>query len=630
MQPPQLEHLKLFIDFSEKCDLSNAGDSSGNENNGVLANFAGDGSEYLISPRYGQVLDFDGTDYVVKTPGFVVSDESVLLLFAPKLDAALTVLFHNSNPGSERTTIAIQNLVIRTQYFDGSNYYRSSDSALELNRYYVLFYTIDQATKTPLLYIDGVNQAANPVVASGLTANDRTVIGAAGSFVLPSTFECKIAGFWDSILSPAEIKEYSEFLLKSLTPKRPQTALILPGTNYEKDLIGHWEVGDDGATVEDSSPEGNDLTWNGTPLLRPATLSSKEIIQSRELTGAITKEYLNRVIGGGDSLDFSGAHTLIARVNFDATVTSGLIGKTTGSAGADYSSLVISAAFGALQFVIGDGVGFEYIQSNPISAAKYYDIACVWDGTTNADNMKMYVNGILVVVGSQNTISSLKSCVGSNFTVGRHPNIDSWYTNGLLPESWVFDRALSQEEIRAVISKRSLIFDWKDGLAGWTQGSATKRYFINADGHLEFVNPNYNGMTYPYSFTDGEIEIKARNKNDDGSILSIIFMINQGGGAEGAVYNGYQLALRRNTIRHFLWHTDNAGGNIFAQDTTTVIDDSEHTWLIRKLGTSFEVYFDGVLILNGIDATYSTSDRFGILGRVGVGWTISSIKVTPM
>lgn len=644
MKPPQLESLVGYWDFGKKSNLATVQDLSGKGNNGTLANFAGTGAEYLIDTRYGQVLHLNGP-----------SAEYINCGSDPSLDnletyTQLALVRFNSFYSLYdliicKDTYWSRGLQVRcvggSGYIKFSDYYpapgtsvaSTSIETLNIDQWQCVVMTYSVLTdRKAHIYIDGkVVTYSSQVASIGDKEDDsgRTQQIGSADAAKGMNGQVKIAAVWNSVLSPAEINRYSHYLLKEIAPKRPMLANIVTGKNYEQGLTNHWQIKNNAITVTDLVGT-DDGTWAGTPDLNAGQFNKNHIEDTRGFDGINDRITCvgTRALSGyslGTKARFNSGARLAALTMGD-TGDSDIIGVGVEGGGlAGHDNHIVYAHYDSVG-ATGWHVADSGITPDP---DKYYTLFGVNDGT----DLRLYINGILAAEnlggGSVMGSGSYTAYIGS-----RHSAADTNWMDGQITETWVFDSILSEDEIRELTGQKEITLDFQDGLAGWATPGTSKPFFINESGNLEFSNMGaiYRGITYPFSFTSGEIEFSAKNATDNDAFLEIVFMMNRGGNIETSTYNGYQLALIRDYAGasvHQLQHTNGLGPNIIDTDATE-IDANFNIWKIRKVGSSFKVYFNDVLLYSTTDVTWSTSDSFGIRGYNNGGWDLKYVKIIPM
>jgi hypothetical protein len=218
-------------------------------------------------------------------------------------------------------------------------------------------------------------------------------------------------------------------------------------------LVAHWKMDEtSGTTLVDSSPYGNNATTVGSPTFVPG-------LQGNALQLDGSTQYATAP--NSASLDINGAGassaiTLAAWIkptNTTAT-TQNIIKKANTSSISDGYELSLGSAtstwpqkvfFRLNQLTSGDGFRVNSTTNYPLNGTAWMHIAATFDGTT----MKLYVNGVQEggdVTGPAGGIVSNTLAVG----IGAQPNASTKFM-GLLDDARVYNRALTPEEIQALI-----------------------------------------------------------------------------------------------------------------------------------------------------------------------------------
>ncbi|MBI5398691.1 LamG domain-containing protein, partial [Candidatus Woesearchaeota archaeon] len=105
-------------------------------------------------------------------------------------------------------------------------------------------------------------------------------------------------------------------------------------------------------------------------------------------------------------------------------------------------------------------VGGNSTNSAALGLNVWKHIAFTWDGTTNTNSMKMYVNGALTSQASLK-LSSISSW--GPFTIGKDA---AAYFNGSIDDVRIYNRSLSMFQIRALFENRTDLIVWNETLRG--------------------------------------------------------------------------------------------------------------------------------------------------------------------
>ncbi|MFC1788220.1 LamG-like jellyroll fold domain-containing protein, partial [Patescibacteria group bacterium] len=167
--------------------------------------------------------------------------------------------------------------------------------------------------------------------------------------------------------------------------------------------------------------------------------------------------------GNADNLNITGALTLSYWIKPNSVDTfgndgvwDGLVDKcaATGSAGGwgTYGEATSKKIVFGLDPDTNSGGNFSLYSNNATwNVDQWYHVVATFDGTTNTNNMKLYVDGVL---DNQNTFSSAttQGGVGCALNIGSNGYSAGNYFNGSFDEVEIYDRALSLAEIETLYS----------------------------------------------------------------------------------------------------------------------------------------------------------------------------------
>jgi hypothetical protein len=221
------------------------------------------------------------------------------------------------------------------------------------------------------------------------------------------------------------------------TATKALTKIILPPltcTNLPNNLISWWSGEGDGGDLMGF----NNGTANGTV----AYDTNGKVIKAFKFNG--TNSYISVPASSG-SLNLTGtAVTIEGWVNPGVASNTGILFGKTVSGGNDY---LLHLSGGVLNFIVkagGSELGAATTYSPPVN--QFTHLALIYDGST----VKIYANGTQIYSGAKTG-----NLAGSNapFTIGGRSG--GPFFNGLIDEVSIYNRALSQSEIQAVVNASS-------------------------------------------------------------------------------------------------------------------------------------------------------------------------------
>lgn len=444
--------LKGYWSFNGS-DLSGttAYDRSGVSSTGTLTN-----GPAVVEGVNGQALRFDGSDDYVTVPHGTTSD--------PTTQITLSAWVKRSGIGSQQFIIgkgraaSISNNYYILQ-FTASNllnltladtttvYSVSSNSTItDTNSWHHIVGTWDGATMR--LFINGIQDKNTAAFTGPLDVdNDDLTIGNRGVF-----FNRPFHGILDEVriynraITSSEIKAQYD----AGNPDKSNTSASQPqGTGrLDSGLVAYYPLDNgSGTTATDTSTNGNNGTLTNGPTWT---------------TGQV-----------GGAVDFDGSDDYIeladlATIESQSTVTFAAWVRPDSLTGNDYGAFFCKYNSGTddLCFQIGGdgGIGsttalvgtirngsdtYGYTGNDKLTVGTWSHVAMVFDGrlTGNSNRLKIYVNGVSETLTFNGTIPATTTSNSVPLRIGR-TGAASNYWNGLIDEARVYNRALSDEEVR--------------------------------------------------------------------------------------------------------------------------------------------------------------------------------------
>ncbi len=219
-------------------------------------------------------------------------------------------------------------------------------------------------------------------------------------------------------------------------PARYEIGTRLSLIAQSKGLVGWWRFEEtSGTSAADSSGNSNTATYQGSPVMN----QSGKMGDTIRFDGI--DDYVNFPAGVPSNLQIGGPVTLEAWI------------KTTKSDHAD-AGIIGYGISANQQMVLHFSTFYFYMRKSgeindlTYSSATHYDgnwhhFVATWDGTTNANGMKIYMDGEL---RAQKTSITAVTGAWPNLQVGSASN----FFNGWIDEARIYSRALSAAEILAM------------------------------------------------------------------------------------------------------------------------------------------------------------------------------------
>jgi hypothetical protein len=432
-------------------------DQSGNNNNGTLylgSSGNTDPSKAWSPGISGTALSFDGVDDRVLVPRSDSLEPSKITIIAWIYPLAYSTTYPRivdkvaTNGGYLLLLNPSPSNTIEFAWRDSSGNQNSLYSTItySINKWTFLAAVFDG--NTGYLYIDGVlnNTKISTITFSPGTAN--LTIGNNASLTRPFNGLIDEVRIYNRALSEQEILEHyrnSKYYLAShFGPKT--NCREDPGSCIDYGLVGYWSF-DEGAgtTAYDASGKGN----NGTLVNGPKWTNGK-FGQALSFDGV--DDYVD--FGDIDMLEFTGTapFSVAAWLWLDPAISSSHIISKEGSSATGVQGWQFGWLGSTIRLIRWRD-GNPNVCSFTVPTGKWIHVVFTYDGSI----IRGYLNG-----GFQTSLSSTFEIIGTAypFRIGARP-YGGYYYKGLIDEVRIYNRALSEEEIRYLYNRGAPIAHWK-------------------------------------------------------------------------------------------------------------------------------------------------------------------------
>jgi len=317
-------------------------------------------------------------------------------------------------------------------------------------------YSWDGATVT--YYLNGV--------VTGSSSFSGTLAGAANHFFLGATSGASGAQNLNGSIDSVRIYNYARTADEVLSDYNDGMAAHLGKNNQDlnRGLVGHWDMEEgSGQVVKDKSGNGNDGTLGTSsavdasdPVFAPGHDSSGENGTGLKFDGK--NDYVN--CGTGSSMNFNGTKNLStsAWVKINSIGPNELIVTRNNDANDAQGSINLSPP-GVINFIVTTTNGFKSATSTQTIPINQWTLLT---GTYDGSNIKLYINGVLVTTVAETGNINVSSYAGTK--IG-YPSLT---TNGSIDDVRIYNRALSDDEIRQLYNQKKPVLEMK-----FDEGSGT-------------------------------------------------------------------------------------------------------------------------------------------------------------
>ncbi len=401
-----------------------ATDFSGQGNTGTLTNFASPPtatSGWVKSGRRAGALAFDGSNDYVSVSGALSSTNITFSAWLYPTDTSgIRAIFRDSNTAH---SLYIYNGNLRD--YSGDSYHLSY--ALTANTWTHVVYTKVGAAVT--LYFNGVSVATDSW-GSGMTLTAITIGGDAYSqFFVGKMDDLR---FYNRALTAAEVAG-----LYTAT-SQGSTRITTVSRNG---LVGYWTMEDGiASTTTDFSGNGNAGTLTNGPTWTGGRRGSAVSFDG-------TDDYIN--VADANSLDIASTGSVSYWFKRNASGTGANVGKWTASGNQRSYNLEVYTDDKIYWTITSDGTGgsgstkTQFISTSTYTDTNWHHLV----GTFSSGTMTVYLDGASIAGSTTGTASSVYNST-SVLQIGAYGG--GTYTNGLIDEVRVYNRALSADEIQTL------------------------------------------------------------------------------------------------------------------------------------------------------------------------------------
>jgi len=442
-----------------------ANDVSGNDSHGILENMATSTSR--VPGKIGQALHFDGVNDLI-------SLQSVTSEYTIPSGGGVTASAWVKTRDPYGCFVALRNLsdgdpnfILCLGYNGGANAaghflplercdagnscikYFTSTARVDDGRWHMLTAVLDQQNNEFAAYIDSTKYSMGQAIDGILTFDTITSFGAE-KYWIETGFATSDQRYLNGAVD--DVRFYNRALSQSEVNQlyAQGTPTVNTATAGRTDgLIGHWTF--DGKDMV--TGKANDMSGNGNhgTLVSMSTSSSRaigKIGQALKFDGV--DDYVNAGTAAG--ADLSGLSQITVgywmQLHSDSNLQVFMGPWTAVSTGWHLQNE--TNLYRSINFVIGDGVSSyaKGVTPNIMTKGKWHYITAVFNGggSTNAERMQIYVDGVNQPLNFTGTIPSTITSTSAAMYFGRWSG--GTYFNGALDDVRIYNRAFSASEVK--------------------------------------------------------------------------------------------------------------------------------------------------------------------------------------
>lgn len=213
--------------------------------------------------------------------------------------------------------------------------------------------------------------------------------------------------------------------------------------------VGYWRLGEAiGTLAADSSGNAHDGTYVNSPTLGVAGALSNVTNTAITLASASSQHV---TMGDVTAFEFAGAFT----VEFWAKAANSVNAIAVSKALASTRGWGVTWSLGKIEFFAltsASATVFDITTTLAYGDGSYHHIVCTWDGTTTANKVQIYVDGVMVKQGTAG--AGTPDANAARFSIGSL-DLGGFFFNGSVDEVAVYAKELSATRVAAHYAARA-------------------------------------------------------------------------------------------------------------------------------------------------------------------------------
>jgi len=424
---------------------STINDKSGNGNDGTLVN-----GPTWTQGKYGSALSFDGVDDYVSIPNNsdldITADENFsygLWLKTTSTGCSACHFLIKYNP--DGYSLHFTGDYVKALVNDSDEQILSPGYRINDGNWHYVEVVFDRSTDYMTLYVDGAARSQTNVETIGSLSNSQALsLMRFNAFYINGQIDD--LKFYDYARTEEEIRlDYNAGMAAHLGPSG-KTCSEDPASCMDYGLVGNWDMDEGGGSVlNDNSGNNNHGTLANGPKWTQGKNGGALQFDGKD-------DYVN--CGNGATLQPTSMATLeywmYPKQFSDGMYERSVVGWYAMTGKGIYTNFWNSRLYA--QF--WDGSVWQTVSFTVPLLNHWYHIVVTYDANGGANNYRIYSNGVLK---NQLTVTGNIVYTGGYFNIGRDTLMPF---NGLLDEIKLYNRALSEEEVRYHYNQGGPVAHW--------------------------------------------------------------------------------------------------------------------------------------------------------------------------